>query len=291
MSNTSASAVPPADGHSSFFNRFSALVPAVVATVRVSVCAVAPVIVTEVGDKAQVGPLATNGLIEHVRFTVPVNPFAGVTVMVTVFPVVAPGAILTDVVLGVTVKGGAATVTAMVADAVRVPEVPVMVTVTGPPVVAVLMAVRVSALEPLEIGFGLNDAVTPVGRPLAAKVTAPLNPPTSVNAMLLVPLFPWTTVTLPGEGASVKPGATLTVSATVAVSVRVPEVPVIVTVTGPPVAAVLFAVNVNKLEPVVVGFGLNDAVTPLGRPEADRVTPPVNPFEGVTVMLSVLLLP
>ena len=56
-------------------------------------------------------------------------------------------------------------------------------------------------------------------------------------------------------------------------------------------AAVLFAVNVNKLEPVVVGFGLNDAVTPLGRPEADRVTPPVNPFEGVTVMLSVLLLP
>lgn len=74
-------------------------------------------------------------------------------------------------------------------------------------------------------------------------------------------------------------------------AVSAPDVPVIVTVTGPPVAAVLFAVNVNKLEPVVVGFGLNDAVTPLGRPEADRVTPPVNPFEGVTVMLSVLLPP
>jgi hypothetical protein len=43
-------------------------------------------------------------------------------------------------------------------------------------------------------------------------------------------------------------------------------------------AAVLLAVNVSKLE-LVAGFGLNDAVTPVGRPDdAARVTAPVNPF-------------
>ena len=56
--------------------------------------------------------------------------------------------------------------------------------------------------------------------------------------------------------------------------------PVIVTVAGPVVAALL-AVSVIKLEPVV-GFGAKDAVTPLGRPEAARLTLPVNPYCGTT---------
>jgi hypothetical protein len=98
-------------------------------------------------------------------------------------------------------------------------------------------------------------------------------------------------VTLDGAAASVKPGATFTVNATVVVSVRLPAVPVIVTVTGPPVVAVPLAVKVKTLDPVVVGLGLNEAVTPLGNPVAASVTPPVNPFAGVTVMLSVLLAP
>ena len=57
---------------------------------------------------------------------------------------------------------------------------------------------------------------------------------------------------------------------------RLPEVPVTVRVTVP-VAAVLVAVRVSELE-VVAGFGLNDAVTPLGRPEADKLTLPLKPF-------------
>ncbi len=62
---------------------------------------------------------------------------------------------------------------------------------------------------------------------------------------------------------------------------KVPEVdvPLIVTVNVPP-AALLLAVNVTVLL-VVGGFtviGLNDAVTPLGRPEADKVTPLLKPF-------------
>ena len=64
----------------------------------------------------------------------------------------------------------------------------------------------------------------------------------------------------------------------------------IVTVVGPPTVAVLDAVSVSTLDPVA-GFVPNDAVTPLGKPLAERVMLPVNPFAGLTVMVSVLLLP
>ena len=49
-------------------------------------------------------------------------------------------------------------------------------------------------------------------------------------------------------------------------------------------AAVLLAVNVSVLV-LVAGFGLNDAVTPVGRPDAARVTAPVNPLIGFTMMV------
>ena len=81
----------------------------------------------------------------------------------------------------------------------------------------------------------------------------------------------------------------LTVSAIVVVAVVLPEVPVIVTVAGP-VVAVLLAVSVSTLA-LVDGAGLNDAVTPLGKPVAVKPTLPVNPPVSVTVMVSVALLP
>jgi hypothetical protein len=71
--------------------------------------------------------------------------------------------------------------------------------------------------------------------------------------------------------------------------VKLPDVPVTVTVTVP-VVAVLLAVNVNVLVLGVL-IGLNDAVTPLGRPVADKLTLPLNPFSGVTVMLLVPVVP
>src|SRR5580692_2347187 len=49
-------------------------------------------------------------------------------------------------------------------------------------------------------------AVTPLGRPDAARVTLPVNPPTSVTVMVLVPLLPCVTDRLPGESESVKLG-------------------------------------------------------------------------------------
>ena len=81
----------------------------------------------------------------------------------------------------------------------------------------------------------------------------------------------------------------VTVNATVVLAVRLPEVPLIVTVDVPTVAELL-AVSVSTLD-AVVGFVENDAVTPIGRPEAARVTVPVNPFRSATVMVSCPLLP
>jgi hypothetical protein len=68
----------------------------------------------------------------------------------------------------------------------------------------------------------------------------------------------------------------LTVRLTVVVCVKLPEVPVIVTVAVP-VVAVALAVSVKALE-VVAGFGLNAAVTPVGKPDAAMVTLPLKPF-------------
>jgi len=75
----------------------------------------------------------------------------------------------------------------------------------------------------------------------------------------------------------------------VAVCVKLPDVPVTVTVAVP-IAAVLLAVNVNVLVPDVL-LGLNVAVTPPGKPVADKLTLPVKPFCGVTVMVLPPLLP
>ncbi len=57
-----------------------------------------------------------------------------------------------------------------------------------------------------------------------------------------------------------------------------------------PVVAAALAVNVSVLD-VVVGFRLKAAVTPLGRPDAARLTLPLNPFAGFTVIALVPLLP
>jgi len=69
-------------------------VAAVVPIVRVEVCADVPLRLTDDGERLHVAwSLVAVGLMEHVRLTVPKNPpDPGVTVMVEVFPVVAPGA-------------------------------------------------------------------------------------------------------------------------------------------------------------------------------------------------------
>jgi len=80
----------------------------------------------------------------------------------------------------------------MVVVCVRVPDVPVTVMVAGP-TAAVLEAVRVSVLVVVALA-GLKDAVTPVGRPVAARATDPTKLLRAVTVTVLVPLAPWTTL-------------------------------------------------------------------------------------------------
>jgi hypothetical protein len=156
------------------------------------------------------------GLVENAAVTPVGKPVAvsvvaelkpPVLVMVIVLVPLAPWVTVTEVGEAAMVKFGVAvavTVRARVVVAVRLPEVPVMVTVDVP-VVAVALAVRVSTLLPV-VGFVPNVAVTPLGRPDAASVTLPVNPPTSVTVMVLVPLLPCVTDRLLGESESVKLG-------------------------------------------------------------------------------------
>src|ERR1700676_5021669 len=83
--------------------------------------------------------------------------------------------------------------------------------------------------------------------------------------------------------------AGLTVSAMLVVAVNVPDVPVIMRFDVPAVA-VLLAAKVSTLAPVV-GLVPNEAVTPVGSPDAVSVTLPLNPPAPVTVTVSVALLP
>jgi hypothetical protein len=166
---------------------------------------------------------------------------------------------------------------------VKLPDVPVMVTVAAPGV-AELLAVSVKVLVVFVL-VGLNDAVTPLGSPEAAKLTLPAKPFVGTTVITLGPLVPWARLREVGFAASVKSGSGVTVRVIVVVCVKLPDVPVMVTVALPWVATPL-AVSVKVLV-VVVLVGLNTAVTPLGRPEAAKLTLPVKPPKSVTVMVLV----
>jgi len=99
------------------------------------------------------------------------------------------------------------------------------------------------------------------------------------------------TETVAGLDASEKSGfgGAVTVNVIFVAAESVPLDPLIVTVAVPAVA-VLDAVNVSVLEPVVEAE-LKEAVTPAGNPLALRATLPLNPPVGVTVIVLVPLDP
>ncbi len=166
---------------------------------------------------------------------------------------------------------------------VKLPDVPVIVTVTVP-VAALALAVKVNVLVEVA-GLGLNAAVTPLGKPDAERVTLPLKPFAGVMVIVLVPCPPGTMLKLLGLADRVKLGGDVTVRLIVVVPVKLPEMPVTVTVDVP-VAAVALAVSVSVLV-LVAGLGVNAAVTPLGKPDAERVTLPLKPPAGVIVIVLV----
>ena len=85
---------------------------------------------------------------------------------------------------------------------VKLPEVPVTVTVTEP-VAATAEAAKVKVLLDAAL-LGLKDAVTPTGSPDAARVTLPLKPLSGVMVIVVLTLAPCATVTVPGEVDSEK---------------------------------------------------------------------------------------
>jgi len=253
-------------------------VPEVAVALAVSVSTL--VVVVLVGLKAAVTPL---GNPDAARATLPVKPLLGVTVTVLV-PLVPTLRVRLVGESDSEKFGGGVTVKAIVVVALTLPDVPVIVTLVVP-ATAEALAVNVTTVVAVPfaggvIDVGLNEAVTPAGRAEVVNVVAALKPFTLVSVMVLpTPVSVGVIDTLAGFAASVKVGGPVTVSAIVVVAVKAPDVPVIVTVAVP-ADAVAPAVSVSVLV-VPVGFGLKAAVTPVGNPDAARVTFPVNPFAGV----------
>jgi hypothetical protein len=115
----------------------------------------------------------------------------------------------------------------------------------------------------------------------------PCPAPATVNVPFAKPALPATPTEpiSPSDQMAGSVGIERIVREIVVVFVKLPEIPVTVTVTVP-VAAVLLAVSVNVLVLAVLA-GLNDAVTPLGKPDADKLTLPLKPFCGATAMVLV----
>lgn len=107
--------------------------------------------------------------------------------------------------------------------------------------------------------------------------------------MVLPPLEPCVRLTLLGAAENAKFGAPFTVRLIAVVLVKLPEVPVMVTMADP-VVAVLFAENVSVLV-VEVLLGLKVAVTPLGRPDRVKLTAPEKPPMGENAMVLAPLVP
>ncbi len=128
----------------------------------------------------------------------------------------------------------------------------------------------------------------PFGRPDAARLTLPLKPLCGPTVRVLTPLFPCTRLRLLGDAERLKFGTVIT-RPIEEVWLKLPEVPVTVTVAVPAVAEGP-AASVRVLDPVVFA-GLKDAVTPFGRPDAARLTLPLKPLCGPTMrVLTVLFL-
>jgi hypothetical protein len=182
---------------------------------------------------------------------------------------------------------GVLMLSAIVILLVRVPDVPVTVMVEAPGAVE-LVVFKVRVLDAVALA-ALKDAVTPEGNPEAAKVTLPLKPFWALIAIALVAELPCAMLKVAGVAVRLNDGGPVIVSASLAVLVKLPDVPVIV-IVAVPTAAELAAISVKVLV-VVALTGLNDAVTPVGNPETLRFTALEKPCCAPTVMVLVPVAP
>lgn len=146
--------------------------------------------------------MAKSPLVAMLEMSIVADPLlAAVTVFALVVPPTTSLPKANDV--GERVRAGApVTVSCMPASLVKLPDTPLTITVDFPPP-APAATVRVSVLVEV-VGFGLNAAVTPLGRSDADNVTLPLKPLAGTTVIVLVPLLPWLTLRVNGLGVSVK---------------------------------------------------------------------------------------
>jgi len=164
---------------------------------------------------------------------------------------------------------------------VRPPDLPVMVTVAVP-TFARVPAARVSVVV-LVAGLGLKTALVPLRNPEADSVMLWAKPFEGVMVMVVVPLAPRAMLKLVGDADRAKFGAAVTVRERDVELPRLPLTPAMVT-EKVPTAALPVAVKVSELLLVVLA-GWKFALTPLGRPEQDRLTLPVKPFCALMVIV------
>ncbi len=189
------------------------------------------------------------------------------------------------------VKLGTGTCSVMGADAVKTPEVPVMVAVYVPGT-TLLADLKVTRLEVLVLGDE-KVAVTPAGSPEMESDTALEKPPAPATEIVLVVVALAGSVRLAGDADKVKLFAVKSSAATsrsiAVLAERLPELPLTVIAYFPD-ATEGPAVSVSVLA-VLVLAGLKVALIPAGRPEAERATLPVNPCDGTTLIVLVAFPP
>jgi hypothetical protein len=147
-------------------------VPAGVALVVLTVSVEVPTPVIAAGLNDAVAP---PGNPVALRLTASLKPLSAP--VVTVQTAAAPGATVCEAGAAVIEKSGEdATTSVVVAPWLRAPLVPVIVSVEVPAGVApVVLTVSVDVPAPVT-DAGLNEAVAPAGRPLAARFTVPEKP-------------------------------------------------------------------------------------------------------------------
>jgi len=122
----------------------------------------------------------------------------------TVIEIERPSATAALVALGVSVKFGATTVTAIGAVRLNPPPVPVIVTVEVPAdALAAALMVALTGVPPVRVEEE-KRTVMPVGMPLAVRVTGDANPPSAVSVIVAKAELAALTEMLETFGVSVK---------------------------------------------------------------------------------------
>ena len=167
----------------------------------------------------------------------------------------------------------------------RLLVVPVTVKVNVPRGVGAVLIVRTDGV-PGVAEVGENEPDDPTGKPPTDSDTAPLNPLLAVTITVYAAEFPPRTDRVVGLSVREKSGAggALTTRLTVDEWMIVPLVPLIASVDVPvDVKAVVATVSVEVPLPPITGSADHDALAPVGRPFATKVTGAVKPPLGVTV--------